>query len=175
MKPKVKERLKLRRLSLVTILAVYFLILVGGIVRSTGSGMGCPDWPKCFGQWIPPTSSKQLPENYEELYAGQRIQKNQKLADYLYLLGFQELAQRIKQEKTIFKEHSFNRTKTWIEYINRLIGAAIGFLILGVFVRSMSLLKSDKTITFVGGSAILFQHLFWFLGHPEDHHKYGYK
>ena len=38
---------RFRRIGLITLAAVYFLILVGGVVRASGAGMGCPDWPTC--------------------------------------------------------------------------------------------------------------------------------
>jgi cytochrome c oxidase assembly protein subunit 15 len=124
------------RLSLFTLVAVYFLVLVGGIVRSTGSGMGCPDWPKCFGQWVPPTSVSQLPENYKEQYAAYRDKKNQKFARYLSFIGLQDTAKKILEDKSILVEADFNATKTWVEYTNRLVGVAIGLMIIGLFIAS---------------------------------------
>ncbi|MFY0592704.1 COX15/CtaA family protein [Roseivirga sp.] len=141
-----KERL-FRRFTAVTIVAVYLLIAVGGIVRSTGSGMGCPDWPKCFGSWVPPTSVDQLPEDYKEDYVQQRVEKNVKFAEYLTALGFDDLAYQVENDPSILEEEDFNAVKTWVEYVNRLIGAVIGLLIFGTFVLSIKYWKKDRPIT----------------------------
>jgi len=82
------------------VIFVFLVVLAGGIVRTTQSGMGCPDWPKCFGMWVPPTKVEQLP------------------ADFVKYLSKQDI------------DHTFNVYHTWIEYINRLLGAILGLLIL---------------------------------------------
>src|SRR5690606_38501152 len=74
-----------------TLVSLYLLVMIGGIVRATGAGMGCPDWPTCFGSWIPPTDVSQLPDNYKEIYGAE-------------LKG----------------EIEFNSVKNWIEYVNRV-------------------------------------------------------
>lgn len=115
--------LRFRRIGIMTIFAVYFVILVGGIVRASGAGMGCPDWPTCFGQWIPPTEESQLPANYHEIYAQRGYENTQ-----------------------------FNPVKTWTEYTNRLVGVTIGFLIFLTAWSSRIYLKTDKTIFYLAVS-----------------------
>jgi heme a synthase len=109
-----------QRMALLTVVVVYLLILVGGIVRSTGAGMGCPDWPKCFGSWVPPTEESQLPFNYKEIYG-----------------------EKLKGEVV------FNVTKTWIEYLNRLFGAFTGLLIFATLIASLSFWKKDRPIFYM--------------------------
>ena len=115
-----------RRMAWITLFAVYFLILVGASVRASGAGMGCPDWPTCFGSWVPPTSVEQLPANYQEIYAD---------------LGYAET--------------EFNPVKTWIEYLNRLTGVTIGFLIMLTAIYSWSVRKHDRAIAIASLAAFL--------------------
>jgi len=134
------------RINFITIIVTLMVILAGGIVRSTGSGMGCPDWPKCFDRYIPPTDISQLPANYKQKYVEGRLKKNEKFAKYLESMGKAELADRIRHDKSITIPEEFNPTKTWVEYVNRLVGVLAGLFLLLTFVYSFIYKKNAKRI-----------------------------
>jgi cytochrome c oxidase assembly protein subunit 15 len=134
------------KVNLITIISLFLLILAGGIVRISGSGMGCPDWPKCFDQYIPPTKISQLPADYKERYIAKRVQKNNRFAEMLGNLGYGETAYKIRNDQSILKPDEFNVFKTYTEYLNRLIGVVFGFLVLALAVLSLHYLKRRKSI-----------------------------
>ena len=140
---------RFQKINLITIVLLFVLILAGGVVRSTGSGMGCPDWPKCFGRYVPPTESSELPADYKEKYVAGREAKNQRFAKTLDVFGFSDLAMRLRQDKSILVPEEFNAAKTWTEYVNRLIGAISGLFLLLTAVYAFSYSKESKLIVFL--------------------------
>lgn len=142
--------------SRIGLISLLILILAGGIVRSSGSGMGCPDWPKCFNRWVPPTQSSELPQNYKDSYLTKRIKKNNRLAHLMRNLGFIELGNKIEKDPNILIVERFNPFNTWAEYINRLIGMFTGFCFLAVFLFSFPLFfKARAFFWFSGVNLIL--------------------
>jgi cytochrome c oxidase assembly protein subunit 15 len=133
-------------INLITIVVTLLVILAGGIVRSTGSGMGCPDWPKCFDRYIPPTDVSQLPANYKEKYVAGRLKKNEKFARYLESMGKVALADSIRNDKSIIVPEEFNPANTWTEYANRLVGVLAGIFMLLTAIYSFVYKKTAKRI-----------------------------
>jgi heme a synthase len=57
------------RLGLATVVLMFALMVLGSVVRTTGSGLACPDWPLCHGRWIPPFEFNVLVEWFHRLVA----------------------------------------------------------------------------------------------------------
>ncbi len=110
-----------QKTAVLTICVTFLLIFIGGLVRATGAGLGCPDWPRCFGLWIPPLSVTDLPDAYDP--------------------------------------DQFNAFKTWMEYVNRLVGVLVGFLILITFTMSIRIARFSPSV-FAGAAAALILVLF---------------
>ncbi|TRX41358.1 COX15/CtaA family protein [Flavobacterium restrictum] len=149
-----KYFLKTAKIALVL---VYFVIVAGALVRMTGSGMGCPDWPKCFGYYIPPTDIKELTWTPNRAFEeGQVIIKDEKLwvakTDFKTETTFDESHWRpySKHDYAIF-----NAVETWIEYMNRLVGALAGIVVFAMAVLSVSFWKKNKKITVLSWSTVL--------------------
>jgi len=151
-----KSKDRFRKVNLINIFWLFVLILAGGVVRSSGSGMGCPDWPKCFGGYVPPTDVSQLPKDYKQEYVNGRVQKNQRVAKSFDFFGYSDLAQRIRSDKSILIPEDFNVTKAWTEYVNRLIGATSGLLMLLTLVFSFSYVKENAFIPVLSLLNLLF-------------------
>ncbi len=134
------------RLNWLSIFFIFMLFVIGGLVRSTGSGMGCPDWPKCFGEYVPPTSEDKLPENYQDIFKEQRIKKTERFIQVLNLLGFTEKAEEIAAINSQNDTHSFNVLKAYVEYINRLWGAVTGLIVFLCFLASTPYFKTNKSV-----------------------------
>ena len=141
-----KKENRFRSLIKASIFCTYVVIIAGAVVRMTGSGMGCPDWPKCFGSYIPPTSITELPNDYKEHYIEIRRLKNKKLAKMIRPLGWTELADQISSDPSIYEETDFIWQRTWIEYVNRLAGALLGLFLLAAFWASLVHWKTKRSI-----------------------------
>ena len=132
----------------ITIISVYLIFLAGAIVRMTGSGMGCPDWPKCFGYYIPPTDEAQITWKPNTSFKeGMIIIKDEVLfvaeKDIKTATEF-NLSNWVKYTKHDYA--TFNKYHTWTEYINRLTSVVSGFVFLFLVVVAFKFRKENKWI-----------------------------
>ena len=116
----------------VVLVTIFLVIIAGSVVRTTQSGMGCPDWPTCFGSAIPPTDASQVMFQPNHIYKkGQFIIHNDSLK--YAIEKFTSTTTYNPNNWKQYEKHNYAKFEvinTWIEYINRLLGALLGLLIL---------------------------------------------
>lgn len=154
--------LRFIRFNWITLVLIYLVVIAGSFVRITGSGMGCPDWPKCFGQWVPPTEASQLPDNYKDIYAEKRSKKITKFCKFLRSIGLEETAQKIESDPMLLVEEAFNGRKTWTEYINRLLGFLAGNAMLLSFIWILWKYRKRKLVILAAVNLVLMGIEAWF-------------
>lgn len=130
----------------ITLVLLYLVILAGSIVRATGSGMGCPDWPRCFGYYIPPTDSSQIQFQPNHHYVGGMLI----IANDTLWIAQDEFTSTDKFDHANWKKYpkhdyaQFNAAQTWTEYINRLCGALSGLASFILLILAFRRWKQDK-------------------------------
>ena len=141
-----------RTLSKVALILIYLVIIAGSVVRMTGSGMGCPDWPKCFGYYIPPTHESQLLfKPNHEYKKGMMILLD---SEQFMVAKKDFISNKVYDANNweLYSTHDYaiyNPVHTWTEYINRLIGAFSGLPILILGIWSLWFFNKNKWITVI--------------------------
>lgn len=131
------------RLSLVCVL---FIFLAGSVVRMTGSGMGCPDWPKCFGRTIPPMSEDQVTWKAQSpFFEGQMIVFEEALYTAKSDFSSEDTMDLNNWEEYTKHDYAvFNAFHSWVEFINRLTGVVAGVPVLLTLLFSFLVSRQKK-------------------------------
>lgn len=145
-----------QKITKIALVLVYIVIVAGALVRMTGSGMGCPDWPKCFGYYIPPTDIKELmwAPNHE-FKKGQVIIKDEKL--WVAKDNFTSATEYDYSHWEAYTKHDyaeFNPVHTWVEYVNRLVGALAGVAVFAMALASFRFRKTKSAIILLSWLAV---------------------
>lgn len=133
-----EELKRIYLLARVSLICIFLVVIAGSVVRMTGSGMGCPDWPKCFGYFIPPTDIEKVTYS-----AGRSFEKNQMVIynDTLWVAQSDFIAAEVFDRSKWIKypKHDyamFNAAHTWTEYVNRLLTAVLALPTVLLFAMS---------------------------------------
>lgn len=133
---------RFQKVALAALVSLFLLIFVGAVVRVTGSGMGCPDWPTCWGCLIPPWKVEQVD------------------FDKLDIEKFRKKAERAGRDPaTITKESlraEFNPKHTWVEFTNRLCSLPVGLFSLATFIGGFWQWRRGRKLVCVTASLALF-------------------
>ncbi len=113
---------RFQKLATAALVFVLVLMFVGAIVRVTGAGMGCPDWPTCWGCLVPPTAVEEV--DFSKLP----------------IETFKKKAARLGRDPATITVESlrseFNPRHVWTEFLNRLTSLPVGFFSLATFIAA---------------------------------------
>lgn len=130
-----------QKTAVAALVSVLLLMAVGAVVRVTGAGMGCPDWPTCWGCLIPPTKVEDV--DFKKLPVER----------------FRKKAERMGRDPATITEESlrreFNPRHVWTEYINRLCSLPVGFFSLAVFLGGFAWRGRRPSVFWMGFGAFV--------------------
>jgi cytochrome c oxidase assembly protein subunit 15 len=123
---------RFQKLAAAALVSVLVLIFVGATVRVTGAGLGCPDWPLCWGSVIPPWKLEQVD------------------LEKIDFEKFQRKAERLGRDPaTVTPEkilESFNPRHVWTEFVNRLASLPVGLFSLATFVAAFGRPRGQRIV-----------------------------
>ena len=135
---------------------MFVVIAAGAIVRATGSGMGCPDWPTCFGKLIPPTHIDQVTWSPGQSFSqGEMIIRDEKLL--VALADLKTGNSFVTDNWQEYEKHDyaiFNPLHTWVEFINRLATVVLGFPVMLMFGLSFFYWKKKRINITLSGAVV---------------------
>lgn len=130
-----------QKFATAALVAVIVLIFIGAIVRVSGAGMGCPDWPRCWGRLIPPTKIEQVD------------------LSKLDFRKFEKAAARYGRDPaTVTPEHileNFNPVHTWTEFVNRLASLPVGFFSMATLVLALLRERRRPSVPIVAFTSVV--------------------
>jgi cytochrome c oxidase assembly protein subunit 15 len=113
---------RFQRLATAALVSLMALICVGAVVRVSGAGLGCPDWPRCWGKLVPPSSADEI--DFDKL----PMEKFRRAAEKHGLDRETVTAESLHAE--------FNVTHAWTEYLNRLSATPVSIFTIATFVAA---------------------------------------
>lgn len=142
--------------SALTLIFSLLVVLAGALVKATGAGMGCPDWPKCYGYWVPPMDEDQVMwsagKHYDE--GVMVIHDHQLFVARHEILNESEFSEGNWEA---YKKHDYavyQTRHTITEYVNRLCGAVLGIMAILMLYFSFAYRKSKPAVLW--GSIVTF-------------------
>jgi cytochrome c oxidase assembly protein subunit 15 len=132
---------RFQKLAAAALVSVLVLLFVGAIVRVTGAGLGCPDWPTCWGCLVPPWKVEQVDLSKIDFEK------------------FQRKAERLGRDpSTVTPESilaSFNPRHVWTEYINRLFALPVGLFSLATMIAAFGRPHGQRVVRFTAFGSLL--------------------